>query len=552
MTPRAKLSTSLDGRLLLEVPFMANAIARDKIDPRRKWSPMEKAWSFPCEPAVIERLMEAFNLDRGQLPEGVRGMAPKAKEVPALKPKMELIEGYKFLTEPYQHQREGVALLMEHPHFLLSWEMGCGKTKAIADRLRIGMFQSLAPFGPILILCPKAVKFVWVDELKKHAALHAAAWPESGPEDVADGSLAILIANYDALVSEKTLERFLKVRWGVVAIDEAQRAKRTTSKRTKAVLKLGERATYRWALSGTPAPNGPQDWFGVLSFLDPKICGTTSKVAFEFRYCIKERAETGGVRITGYQNLQELNEKVASVSDRRLKEDCLDLPPKVFHARACELSAPVQRIYNDIRKQAIARLTQAKDEGVLTVRNILTESLRLLQIVGGWCPDDDGKMHALEPNAKMELLADVVDEIGDTPVLIWCAFRAEIDAVSEKLAQAGRRVRQFHGDLDDLDRKNAVEDFQAGKVDAFVATAASGGTGLTLTAAANEVFYSRSYNLEHYLQAIDRLHRPGQTRTVNVFNLLARNTVDEKVAQALELKEQLQELIMRRGVEELV
>lgn len=552
MTPRAKLSTSLDGRILLEVPFLNNAIARDKIDPRRKWSPMEKAWSFPCETAVIERLMEAFNLDRGQLPEDLRVLAPKAKEIPALKPKMELLEGYEFITPPYEHQREGLALLLEYDHFLLSWEMGCGKTKTVCDRVRYGMRHIDRLFsGPILILCPKSVLFVWGAELIKHARLESGCWPTYGPEDVFDTRHNILIANYDALTSEKNLDRFLKVPWEAIITDECQRHKRTSSRRTKAVLKLAEKARYRWALSGTPAPNGPQDWFGTLSFLDPKICGTTSKTAFEFRYCIKERAETGGARITGYQNLQELNEKVASVSDRRLKEDCLkDLPPKVFLSRYCELSKPVRKIYNDLRKQAVARLSA---EGMLTVRNILTESLRLLQVVGGFCPDDEGKMHALEPNAKMDLFKDVVDEIGNEPIVVWCAFIEELKAVASWLSDQGRNVRSFHGQLNDADRKSAVEDFQAGKVDAFVATAASGGTGLTLTAASNEIFYSKSYNLEHRLQAIDRLHRPGQTKAVNVFDLLAASTVDEKVAMALETKASLQELVMRRGaLEELL
>lgn len=546
MTPRAKISTSLDGRILLEVPFLNNAIARDKIDPRRRWSPMEKAWSFPCEPVVIERLMETFNLDRGQLPEDLRVLAPKAKEIPALKPKMELLEGYEFITKPYDHQREGVALLLEYDHFLLSWEMGCGKTHAICNRLRIGSF------GPVLILCPKSVKHAWQKELWTHARLNGEIWPDYGPEDVTGpNSIGILIANYDALTSEKNLNRFLKVPWEAIITDECQRHKRTSSRRTKAVLKLAEKARYRWALSGTPAPNGPQDWFGILSFIDPKICGTSSKTAFEFRYCIKERAETGGARITGYQNLQELNEKVASVSDRRLKEDCLkDLPPKVFLTRYCELSKPVKKIYNDLRKEAVARLSA---DGMLTVRNILTESLRLLQVVGGWCPDDDGNMHALEPNAKMELFEDVIDEIGNVPVVIWCAFIEELKAVAAWLANKGRNVRAFHGQLNDADRKSAVEDFQAGKVDAFVATAASGGTGLTLTAASNEIFYSKTYHLEHRLQAIDRLHRPGQTKTVNVFDLIARSTVDEKVAMALETKASLQELVMRRGaIDELL
>lgn len=549
----AKLSEGSFGTVLVKTPLHPATVTmlRDQIDPRRRWDAVEKAWSYPAEPAVLSRILEVFQLDRLAVPEGLRKLLPPPLPVPKREVDLSVIDGYEFLTEPYQHQREGLAMLVREKRWLLSWEPGCGKSKTICDRIRMA-FQILHDIaGPILILCPKGVLFVWGDELKTHANLTVRTWPDYGPEWIVDG--AIMVANYDALVSETNLKRFLKVNWQMVVYDEVQKCKNITTKRFKAAKKVSAKSTHRYAISGTPAPNGPLDFLGAMTLLDPSILGTESKTAFTARYAITQPVGTGmGRQVVGYQNLADLNQRVASVSDRRTKDECLDLPPKIYQTRHCQLEGEQARIYAELRKHAVARLTKAKDDNLLTAKNILTEQLRLLQIVGGFVPDEEGKIHALKTNIKLELLDEVLEELGSQPVVIWCAFLEELRAVVELLSNQGRSVTSFSGENNDKERRDSVHWFQSGHVDTFVATASAGGTGITLTRASVEVFYSRTYNLEHWLQAQDRLHRVGQTKSVQVISLVARGTVDEKIERALAEKESLQELVMRKAPEELL
>ncbi len=311
---------------------------------------------------------------------------------------------------------------------------------------------------------------------------------------------AIGVVNYDALAN--LVDDLIEYSPEAVVCDEAQAIKNSTAVRSKKTRKIAENARYRWALSGTPAPNGPLDFFGTLLFFGSQYAGTPYKTAFEARYSIKEALPTGARVVVAYQNLGDLNKKVAAVSSRVLKEDCLDLPPKIFVDRRCVLEGEQARVYKELRKDAVSRLSKMKAESTLTIKNILGESLRLLQVCGGFLPDDLGENHALSPNAKLKLLEEVLGEIGeDAPVIIWASFRAEISAIAELLSH--RNVRVFWGDSSDEDRKKAAEDFQSGKADVFLATPQSAGMGLTLTAASNVIHYSRTYNLNTWLQAND-------------------------------------------------
>lgn len=546
-----------DKFIIAQVPYspILVGLLRDHIDDRKKFMPDEKLWAYPRETAVIERLSDVLGIGHHELPEDLRALLPKE---PSSEPvDLSVIDGYKFQRKPYEHQRRGLAELVAHDRWLLGWEQGCGKTAPVCDRIRFGFGHK--QFARVLIACPKSVVFVWEKELREHVGLRSFSITGTAAQKkkVIKEALihhdscgwSILVVNYDALAN---LEKELATTYGpeVVIADECQALKNSTTLRSKMLRKIAANASYRWALSGTPAPNGPLDFFGTLLFFGPEYAGTPYKTAFEAHYAIKDILPNGGRIVVAYQNLSELNRKVTAVSSRLLKKDCLDLPEKVFVERRCVLEGDQARVYHDLRKDAVARLEKAKAESTLTVRNILSESLRLLQAVGGFLPDDSGAMHDLTPNAKMKLLREVLDEVGEKPTIIWCSFRAELAAIAEALAD--RQVRVFHGDLDDDDRKHAVDDFQAGRADIFLGTPQSGGMGITLTAADTVVNYSRTFNAAIYWQSCDRPHRIGQTQKVTIINLLATGTIDDRVDAALLKKERMQEDLLSKPIEELL
>jgi len=545
-----KLATLTLAAGRLHVAFRYDALlvqAVKAIDHRARFHGDSKTWSFPAEGYIAERLLELFGLNRDDQAGDVLNLLPPSR-VLRKRADLGLVAEHVWLYPPYRHQLEGLAELIENPAWLLAHDMGTGKSAIVCNRLRHGFARD--EIHSTLILCPKSVMPTWQRELRKHADYES--WILDGDKlakkmtlDTSRGRLCII--NYDALLTFE--EELAKWKWDCIVGDEIQNCKNATAKRSRAARRLAANCRFRYALSGTPAPNGPLDWFGVLLFLDPsgKLAGTTYKTVFESRYAIYRQLDGGGRMVIGYRDLDDLHSRIASCSSRVRKEQCLDLPPKVFETRTCDLSPEARRVYNELRKDAVTRLKKLQVESQLTATNVLTETLRLLQIAGGWVPDDAGKVHGLDPNAKLDMLGDVLEEVGEQPIVIWCSFRAECAAVAELLANAGRQVRVLTGDTSTAERASAVADFREGRADAFIAMVQAGGTGIDglQEKCCLEIFYSKTYNLSHVLQATDRLHRVGQRKSVTVISLVAAGTVDEKVAQALEAKEGIQEALMR-------
>lgn len=539
-----------DDKLEVRFPFDQTIIRAVKdVDPRGKWQPDTKAWVFPAEELVARRLIDLFGLPEEYLPDGVRGLLPAIKtqehEIDT-----SILENFSFRTNPYEHQRKGLATLIKHPRWLLAWEMGSGKTFVVANRLRWGI-ESKEFIGPILILCPKSVMSVWPGELWKHAGLDCTVL-EGSTKDKAAILMAdrkIFVTNYESLIYLR--QELSEKNFDVIVYDEIQRVKAGTSKTARNGRIVSKSARYRWGLSGTPAPNGLVDWFGVLSALDTKILGTESKIAFENQYCVKKELDAGIRIIVGYKNTQDLMKRVRSVSSRVTKAECLDLPPKTFVERRCVMTDTQARVYRELKNKAVANLKTAEAEGILTVRNVLTESLRLLQCAGGWVADDIGQEHPLTPNAKMGLLEEIIEEVGEKQLVIWCNFVAELHAVAKRLADEGEVVT-FYGGTTDAERKTALARFKANDARYFVGTAQSGGVGINeLVVADTMIFYSRGFRWDLYEQAVARIDRNGQLRPMTIINLIAEGTVDLKVKEAIERKGDLQELIIGKKPEDI-
>lgn len=539
-----------DNRLEVRFPFdQAMIAAVREVDPRARWSPEVKAWTFPPEGLVTRKLVDLFSLQEEYLPTEVRSLLPVT---PAEQQQVDtsILDGFQFCTTPYEHQRRGLALLIQNERWLLAWEMGSGKSFVIANRLRWGL-ESNQFGGPILILCPKSVMTVWPAELWKHAGIACVMVDGTTKEKHAKllTEAKVFVTNYESLVYIK--DALVAKKFSAVIYDEIQRVKGGTTKTARNGRIVGKSATYRWGLSGTPAPNGLVDWFGVLSALDTKILGTESKIAFENQYCVKKELNAGIRIIVGYKNTGELMQKIRSVSNRVTKAECLDLPPKTFVERRCVLTDTQARVYRDLKNRAVANLKTAQHEGMLTVRNILAESLRLMQCAGGWVKDDCGQEHPLEPNAKMGLLDEIIEEVGDRQVVVWCQFIAELHAVARRFAKEGETVT-FYGDTSKDERAKALETFKSGQARYFVGTTQAGGIGINeLVVADTMIFYSRGFRFDLYEQAVARIDRHGQLRPMTIINLVAGGTVDEKVSEAIARKGDLQELMIGKKPEEM-
>jgi SNF2 family DNA or RNA helicase len=165
--------------------------------------------------------------------------------------------------------------------------------------------------------------------------------------------------------------------------------------------------------------------------------------------------------------------------------------------------------------------------GEVTAANALVKLLRLQQITGGYIRTDDGHEVQID-SAKMNLLRDVLEDIDpQEPVVVFCRFHKDLEAVNRVADETGRRSLELSGRMDEL------KQWQAGEAPVLAVQIDSGGVGVDLTRARYSIYYSLGFSLGSYEQSLARIHRPGQTRPVEYIHLLAQDTVDEQVMAAL-------------------
>ena len=253
----------------------------------------------------------------------------------------------------------------------------------------------------------------------------------------------------------------------------------------------------------------------------------------------------GGRRVqivASYRRLDELAETLKSFSYRILKEDCLDLPPKVYMKREIELSDEQQKAYTTMKSMALAQVNGK----IATAPHVLTQLMRLHQITCGHFKADDGTIQEFKNNRMKELL-ELLEEM-EGKVIIWANYVYDIENIVKTIGQeyGDDSIVQYYGAVASKKRQENIEKFQdpKSKVRFFVGNPQTGGYGITLTAASNVIYYSNGYDLEKRLQSEDRAHRIGQEKSVTYVDIIARKTVDEKIVKALRKKINIASAIM--------
>ena len=547
-----------EGRLAIEAEHRDSALMylfRDGIDPRSEYDFNRRAWMFPLEAPVIRAVCLAMMIDAATLPpEAARVLSgerdPFERDPPSAEMLQHARDEWQLTSDPLEHQPAGLAWLIQEPKFLLAWDMGLGKTLiGIARIMRILRNAEIGERQKILVICPKPMLDVWEESFRQFARQSVFVFDSDSAKksSSAERNRRVVVTNYDMVWRQLSTLRDMGI--STILADEVHRLKDSATKTAKAAAILGMGCRHRWGFSGTPFPNGPMDVHGVMTFIDPGCLGVVGKTIFKTRYCVTSDHVPG--KVVAVRNAEELQQRIATRSSTCRKEQVLThLPPKTFSQRACDLSASQSRIYRELREDSIARLGDLQDAGELTVQNVLSESLRLLQVVGGFVPNDDGEVQEIG-STKMSLLEDLLEDLGTQPAVIWTAFAAEAVAIQKMIGeQAVLHFGQLHKGL----KQEAKDGFKSGRYRYLVSTSASLKEGVTLVKSgprpvANAIYYSRNYALLDWLQSRDRIHRIGQEEQVTIYTLLARNTVDMKIDAALNAKANLQNMLLDGGVE---
>ena len=467
---------------------------------------------------------------------------------------------YKFKTKPYAHQLKALEMSWTTQYFEYFMEMGTGKSKVLIDN--ISMLYDAGKINAALIVAPKGVYKNWYDsELPVHLVDHidhrTVLWKATVSKQqqklltelfVPGEDLRILIMNVEAFSTEKGVEfayKFLNANNALMAIDESTTIKNPDAKRPKNIVTLGQMAKYRRILTGSPVTKSPLDLFKQCEYLDPELLGFSSYYAFRTRYAKLRTANFGGKSfqlVVGYKNLDELSEKIKPFSSRVLKEECLDLPPYTYMKRTIQLSAEQKSVYQQMKKEAVAFLNGKS----MTTATALVQLMRLQQITCGHFKDDSGKIQQIKNNRINELM-DVLSEV-EGKAIIWCHWRYDIENVIKAVTKeyGPRSVVTYYGDTSTEDRQKAIREIQNpdSEVRFLVGTPQTGGYGITLTEANTMIYFSNGYDLEKRTQSEARINRIGQKRKMTYIDIIAEDTVDERIVKALNKKQNIASEIM--------
>ena len=464
----------------------------------------------------------------------------------------QFLSTYPFKNKPFVHQQAYLQRFWEYQVAALFADMGTGKSFMLINN--VAMLYDKGKLNGFLIVAPKGVYRNWYDtEIPKHLPDHVvyrmAIWspnPRKAEQKAMDElftvteDLKILVMNVEAFSTAKGTayaKRFLLVHNAMMAIDESTTIKTHTSARSKNTEKVGRGARYRRILTGSPVTKSPMDLYQQCAFLSDDCLNVSSFYVFQARYCVtvERQLNTHSFKqVVGYRRLDELKEKLDRFAYRVKKEECLDLPDKLYVKREVDLTPEQLKYYNEMKAFAMAQI----DGGLVSTVNALTQLMRLHQIVCGHVKLDDGTIIEL-PNKRLDELLAIVEET-DGKLIIWANYRHDIEAIKLALSKeyGMNSVGMYYGDTDMDERKRVLEEFQNpdSEMRFFVGNPSTGGYGLTLTAASTMVYYSNSFDLEKRLQSEDRAHRIGQTKNVTYIDLIAVGTVDEKIVKALRAK----------------
>lgn len=474
------------------------------------------------------------------------------------------------ITQGMAHQLEAMRRMENRGVFGLFMEQGTGKTwTLLADAERL---YAAGQIDAMLVIAPKGVHTNWIRrEIPTHMDVHSIcrAWMSGNKKARAaandlhnargDGEpipLRVLAMNIDAVCTEDGFtfaKKFLISTNAMLIIDESSRIKNPSAVRTQRMMALRPYAKYARIASGTPITNSPVDVFSQMEFLESGLLDTTSYRSFVAEY--SELVEAGSPMMIAMQkrnpraayaqvvarnddgsprwrNLDKLQKLLQPHTFRVLKKDCLDLPEKIYKNHNFELDITQRRAYDLMAKE----LRMELEDGEIKPIDALASLVKLQQITSGFILKENGEpIYVGEKNTRMAALKELLEDV-DGQFIIWARFKEELASIHREFELMGISSVEYHGAVSTKDRELAIDAFQNGEARAFIGQPQSGGIGITLTNAETVIYYSNDFNLETRLQSEDRAHRIGTKKNVVYIDLVATETIDEKIAESLQRK----------------
>jgi SNF2 family DNA or RNA helicase len=435
-------------------------------------------------------------------------------------------------TELMPHQVPAVEKMIHTTIGGLFMDMGTGKSRTTIELV----YRRTGKIDKAIWFCPVSLKETVRQEILKHTdcvdsdiyvfssktnerTIQKALWYVIGIESMSSSTRMVLTAN--KLITSRTM----------VILDESSYIKGHDSKRTIRITALGRNARYRLILTGTPLSQGVVDLYAQMRFLSPKILGYNSFYSFAANHL--EYSEKFPGRIVRSHNTKYLAAKTKPYVYQITKEECLDLPSKLYETRYFHFTDEQGHEYNLAKEEILSELEKENFDSTIIFR--LFTALQEIAC-GFWNRRVKRKFELIEfRHYRIETFMEAVADVPEgEKIIVWAKFQYDIKSIHKALTnQYGEEsVALFHGGIKEKDRAGQVDLFR-GNARFFLSTPSCGGHGLTLNEAHYVIFYNNGFKYSERLQAEDRCHRIGQGHKVTYIDIHCSSSIDDNIANAL-------------------
>lgn len=462
-----------------------------------------------------------------------------------------------YVLTPYQHQKEAIATALNLDKVALFLDLGLGKTftSITVAKLR----NSFELVYKVLCVVPRSLMAQWKDEITRFSPgskVHVVDGTPKAKLEVLNNAierespLEFTLITYESLGA--VLEELKLVGYDMFILDESAKIKNPQAVRTKNTVKICSTIKYGVLLTGLPYTNSPLDLYSQMMVVDPNIYGT-NQYAFSNRYIVY--SERGPRKFPiGAKNVDDLKYRAYFAAFSRTKEQCLDLPEKVYQTRKMPLNKDQYRWYVELLNQIytdelsvdeiIEQETQRADRPV-NINNVVSLIEKLQQVTSGFLKTDEGDYIWLD-SPKFDEALSIVENSNDK-FIIWAKHIYTLQKLYEMFSKIkDLPVAVLNNKVSDDERLQIKQQFKDGKIKVLILQIQSECRGNDLTCKTNSVtaiFFENTPSIEERLQAEARQHRIGMTGTAVYIDLLCEDTYDEGILKLLESKETLSSYI---------
>jgi len=520
--------SSFDNKIVVKFAYDEEIVKKIKSISMRRWDYINKRWIFPFVVSKYEEIKNFFEQ------EGYRVITSSALKKEIEKNVVRKIDDKEIDKDLklslYSFQKEAVAFLKDtNGRGIIAYEMGLGKTV-----IALAFVHSYSLY-PVLVVCPKMLIHHWEREVHKFLKNKEVSILKNDVQDIKD----INIINYDRL--KKVVELFKENPFKTIIFDESHFLKNYKAARTRLAINISKKCEHVILLTGTPLLNRPIELYTQIKIVNPHLFDYKN---YTERYCnaeiVKIPTRNGIIEVRnvkGASNLDELKEKLKSVMIRKLKKDVLtELPPKIVSVIPVTIENQNYQqllfspeLFIEVQKyqEYIKKLEMNAEKEIITDIEQEFNKIRLYGMI------EKLKQEAVRGKLEQacEFIENMLEQNEKVVVFVHHKF------VVEELKKRFKDALVITGETPPDERIKNLDEFRNNsEKQLLIASIRVAGYGLDLSVSNTAVFLEFDWNYHTHLQCEDRLHRLGQTQSVNIYYLVALNTIEEKICQLIDAK----------------